>query len=146
MRPSLLLAPALLLLTGCTGLDPDFSPPAHASDQDFVVSLQRHDADHFQLVLWYKGYLRPEQGNGFRVEMQDDRLFAATTTVNSGQRADYSTWNFDRARWEQHRPFRILVSIGQAPMVPEHKAWLEVDLGRETGQGEGLRVRVLRRV
>lgn len=60
-----------------------------------------------------------------------------TTTA----RAARTGWTFSQARWEEHRPFRLVLIRGFKPLTEEKRMELEITLGPTVGSVEGLTVR-----
>lgn len=77
------------------------------------------------------GPLRAEAGL-FRGSSNETRTVTARTA-----------WTFDRRRWEEGRPFRLVLIRGMEPFQLEKRMEIEVSLGQQVGSAEGLRVQVV---
>lgn len=161
-----------ILLVSCVSLGPELQPQVRAWDEDWIVSLHAAGPDRWTVAVWHPGPFALAQ-EPVRTALVDESVSPSTSssesrmetltlesvetqvgpltvvgteTVRRGRILSSSTrttWEVGRARWQEGRPFQLRVKRGLAPLTAERTAVLEVTLGPEPGQAQGLKLKVL---
>ena len=64
-------------------------------------------------------------------ESKENSVISSTTRT---------VWSFTRERWEEKRPFRLVIIRGFAPLFKESRMEIDINLGPIVGSAEGLTV------
>ncbi len=166
-RALLLTVPVLMVMSlACQKVGVELPLAHRPAVEGFEVTLHARDADRFQVVVSHPRnhfYNCDQTGVPWQAKLLGDPQHPFTTSktaftyteqssshssllggrvtstnrVETGTTTARTVWSFDRARWAEGRPFRLVFIRGFAPITEEKRMELEITLGAQVGSAGG---------